>query len=88
MFAMLGKAFSLLSLGNNSKVAYFTNFGSAIYSSAAVMFLFWTITALAKKILVKRGETPGANQTILIMGAALVGALGLYLYRYLFGFLQ
>ena len=76
MFAMLGKAFSLLSMGDNTKVAYFTNFGSAMFSSAAIMFLFWTITALAKKMLVKRGETPANNQNILIMGAGLVGALG------------
>ncbi len=76
MFAMLGKAFSLLSSGDNTKVAYFTNFGSAICSSLAIMFLFWTITALAKKMLVKRCEAATLNQTTLIMGAALVGALG------------
>lgn len=76
LFAMLGKAFSLLSMGNRTKIAYFTNFGFALSSAAAMMFLFWTITLLASKLLVKRGETPATNQTILIMGAGLVGALG------------
>ena len=51
LFTMLGKAFSLLSMGDNTKVAYWTNIGSALASSATILFLFWTITALAKKII-------------------------------------
>jgi len=75
VFAMLGKLFSLLSFGNNAKVPYFTNMGSAIASGATIMFLFWTITALAKKLLpVAEGEED-KNRTLLIMGAGLVGAL-------------
>jgi hypothetical protein len=56
LFAMLGKAFSLLSMGNNSKVPYFTNMGSALASGATIMFLFWTITALAKRLFVSGKE--------------------------------
>ncbi len=76
MFAMLGKMFSLLSFGNNAKVPYFTNMGSAIASGATIMFLFWSITAIAKKMLApKPGEADDQSRTILIMGAGLVGAL-------------
>jgi len=75
LFAMLGKAFSLLSFGDNTKVPYFTNMGSALASGATIMFLFWTITALAKKLLVKKDEVLRASQTLLIMGAGMVGAL-------------
>jgi hypothetical protein len=75
VFAMLGKVFSLLSLGDNTKVPYFTNMGSAIASGATVMFLFWTITAIAKKLLVGREKDFGQAQTRLIMSAGLVGAL-------------
>jgi len=75
LFAMLGKVFSLLSLGNNAKVPYFTNMGSALASGATIMFLFWTITALAKKLLVKTDEVLNTSRTLLIMGAGLVGAL-------------
>ncbi|MEO6977872.1 MAG: DUF2723 domain-containing protein [Mucilaginibacter sp.] len=75
LFAMLGKAFSLLSFGNNSKVPYFTNLMSALASGATIMFLFWTITALAKKLLVKRGEETGKPHLYMIMAAGLVGAL-------------
>lgn len=75
LFAMIGKAFSLLSMGNNAKVPFFTNMGSALASATAIMLLFWIITAMAKKLLVKRGEVADQTQTILIMGSGLVGAL-------------
>lgn len=74
LFAMLGKAFSLLSFGNNAKVPYFTNLMSALASGATIMFLFWTITALAKKMLKGRGRE-GESDIYLIMGSGLVGAL-------------
>jgi len=75
MFAMLGKLFSLLSFGNATKVPYFTNLGSALASGATIMFLFWTITALAKKLLVTKDQDISSSQMIAIMGAGLVGAL-------------
>ncbi len=76
LFAMLGKMFSLLAMGNTAKVPYFTNMGSALASGATIMFLFWTITALAKKLLApKPGETEDGSRIYLIMGAGLVGAL-------------
>jgi hypothetical protein len=75
LFAMLGKAFSLLSFGNNARVSYFTNLMSALASGATIMFLFWTITALAKKLLNGRGEDSGNSHLYLTMGAGLVGAL-------------
>src|SRR5271154_690474 len=75
LFAMLGKAFSLLSFGNNAKVSYFTNMGSALASGATIMFLFWTITALAKKMLLNKGDDAiDQPRMILIMGSGLVGA--------------
>ncbi len=75
LFTMIGKVVSLLSLGDNTKVAYFTNMASALASSATILFLFWSITALAKKLLIKRDEAITSANMILIMGAGLVGAL-------------
>ena len=76
LFAMLGKVFSLLSFGNRARVPYFTNLMSAIASGATIMFLFWTITALAKKLVIKqKNEALTTYQLLLIMGAGLVGAL-------------
>ncbi|RCH54142.1 DUF2723 domain-containing protein [Mucilaginibacter hurinus] len=77
LFAMIGKVFSLLSFGDNSRVAYFTNLCSAIASGATVMFLFWTITALAKKLTAGTGlyRVTSKYRYIAIMGAGLTGAL-------------
>ncbi|TWR28044.1 DUF2723 domain-containing protein [Mucilaginibacter achroorhodeus] len=75
LFTMIGKVFSLLSMGDNTKVAYFTNMASALASGATILFLFWTITALAKKLVAKAGEEIDVTKTILIMGGGLVGAL-------------
>jgi len=75
LFAMLGKVFSLLSLGNNAKVPFFTNMGSGLASGATIMFLFWSITALAKKLLLNKDEEADQPRILLIMGAGLVGAL-------------
>ncbi|HZY38184.1 MAG TPA: DUF2723 domain-containing protein [Mucilaginibacter sp.] len=79
LFAMLGKAFSLLSFGDHTKVAYFTNLMSALASGATIMFLFWTITALAKKLMTPiaigvNGELTPLQQ-MQVIGAGLVGAL-------------
>ncbi|WP_214072442.1 DUF2723 domain-containing protein [Mucilaginibacter sp. dw_454] len=75
LFTMIGKVFSLLSFGNVTKVAYWTNVASALASGATIMLLFWTITALAKKILVKKEEDLHLTNIILIIGSGLVGAL-------------
>ncbi|MGF7082741.1 protein O-mannosyl-transferase family [Mucilaginibacter sp. UYCu711] len=75
LFTMIGKAFSLLSMGDVTKVAYWTNMASAMASSVTILFLFWTITALAKKILIKKEEDLHLTNIILIIGAGLVGSL-------------
>jgi hypothetical protein len=75
LFTMIGKVFSLLSMGDRNQVAYFTNMSSALASGATILFLFWTITALAKKMLVKAGEEISNTNLILIMGSGTVGAL-------------
>jgi len=75
LFTMIGKVFSLLSMGDITKVAYWTNVASALASGATILFLFWTITALAKKILIKKEEDLHLSNIVLIMGAGLVGSL-------------
>lgn len=76
LFLMIQRFFSLFAFGDVTKVAYFMNVGSAIASGATILFLFWTITALAKKVLIKENEEISKANIISIMGAGLVGALG------------
>jgi hypothetical protein len=75
LFLMIEKFFSLLAMGDETRVAYFMNLGSAVASAFTILFLCWTITALAKKLLVGHTSAPGTQQTLMIMGAGLVGAL-------------
>ncbi|HYK75441.1 MAG TPA: DUF2723 domain-containing protein, partial [Daejeonella sp.] len=75
LFLMIGKIFSLLAGDNLSRVAYWVNFGSALSSAATILFLFWTITALAKKVLLKAGQELTTGKLVAIMGSGLVGAL-------------
>ena len=50
---------------------------SALCSGATIMFLFWTITHLAKKLIVKETEDgmPSKSQTIAILAAGAIGGL-------------
>ena len=75
LFLMIQRFFSLFAFGDLTKVAYFMNVGSAVASGATILFLFWTITALAKKVLIKEGEVISKANLISIIGAGLVGAL-------------
>lgn len=75
LFLMIQRFFSLFAFGDIEKIAYFMNVGSAIASAATILFLFWTITALAKKVLVKENEEVSKSTLISIMGAGVVGAL-------------
>ncbi|TKC07298.1 DUF2723 domain-containing protein [Pedobacter frigoris] len=75
LFLMIQRFFSLFAFGDVTKVAYFMNVGSGIASAATILFLFWTITALAKKVLIKQDEEITKANLISIMGAGAVGAL-------------
>ncbi|MDB5022480.1 MAG: hypothetical protein JWP78_235 [Mucilaginibacter sp.] len=75
LFAMICKAFSLLSMGDVAKVAYFTNMACALASGATIMFLFWTITLTSRKMMIKKGEETDRAKQTLILGAGMVGAL-------------
>lgn len=58
-----------------SQVARMVNTMSALLSATCILFLFWTITHLARKLLCRDGEEPGTARLITIMGSGLVGAL-------------
>ncbi|WP_276359158.1 DUF2723 domain-containing protein [Daejeonella sp. H1SJ63] len=75
LFLMLGKAFSLLAGDDTSRVAFWVNMCSAVASAATILFLFWTITALARKVYSSKDEELSGWEMISIMGSGLVGAL-------------
>ena len=58
-----------------SHVAMMVNVMSALMSAACILFLFWSITHLARKLIVRDGENPTTAQLIEVIGAGVVGAL-------------
>ena len=58
-----------------SKVAVMVNTMSALFSGLTILFLFWSITHLARKIIVEDDKTMSLGQMITIMGCGLVGSL-------------
>ncbi|MGC4057038.1 MAG: DUF2723 domain-containing protein [Chitinophagaceae bacterium] len=74
LFMMLQRMFGIFV--DKQHVAFAINSFSALMSALTILFLFWTITYFAKKLLVgKEVENPENNTTALIMGAGFVGAL-------------
>lgn len=73
-FMMLGRIFSLFAMGDVTKVAMMVNIMSALCSSFTILFLFWTITAFAKKAALVEGEMTTAK-IITVLGSGVVGAL-------------
>ncbi|MDY0103984.1 MAG: DUF2723 domain-containing protein [Lentimicrobium sp.] len=74
LFQILGRFFSLFAFGDTSNVALMVNFMSGLVSALTIMFLFWTITHLAKK-LVQTEDGMSTGQMVAVFGAGMVGAL-------------
>ena len=74
LFQMIGRFFSLFAFGNTALVARMVNTMSALSSGFTILFLFWTITRLAKKIVAGNGEIP-TTKIYAIIGSGIVGAL-------------
>jgi uncharacterized membrane protein YsdA (DUF1294 family) len=73
-FMLLGRFFTLFS-GGPENAAISVNILSAMASAFTILFLFWTITHLAKKIINKTSETLSKANVIAILGSGIVGAL-------------
>ncbi len=73
-FQLIGRFFSLLALGDTQNVARMINSMSAISSGLTIMFLFWTITMFAKKIVQRTGEI-SRGKMLAIFGSGIVGAM-------------
>ncbi len=74
-FFMLVSKFFTLFASDPSKVAITVNIMSALASAFTILFLFWTITHLAKKLIVKKDAEPTTADLIGIIGSGLIGAL-------------
>ncbi len=74
LLQMIGAFFSLFAFGDTSKIALMVNAVSVVSSAFAVLFTFWTITNLTRKMVQKKKPITN-SKAIAIFGSGLVGAL-------------
>lgn len=87
LFLMIQNLFGNLALGDTERVAFWMNIGSAVCSGLTILFLFWTITALARKVYLHSSKDQEISHAglVRIMAAGIVGALA-YTYTDTFWF--
>ena len=74
LFLMMGRIMALFAGGDVKMVSVMINVMSALMSAGTILFLFWTVTILTRKIVAADGQID-AGRLITIMGAGFVGAL-------------
>ncbi len=74
-FFMITARFFTLFASDPSQVAMMVNSFSALCSALCILFLFWTITHLGRKIVVGNGTEFTKGQIIGILGSGIIGAL-------------
>ncbi len=76
MFQLIARFFSLFAGDDTTQVAKWVNTMSGLASAFTILFLFWSITHFAKKLIVgKDGDENDMGSMIAIMGSGVVGAL-------------
>jgi hypothetical protein len=71
-FMLMGRFFTVF--GDASTAAVLMNILSALASAFTILFLFWSITHLAKRIISSH-EEPKTGELIAILGSGLIGGL-------------
>jgi len=74
LYMLIGRFFSLFA-GDTATVARMYNALSAASSAFTILFLFWTISHLLKKVFIKNEKDYTLTNFILVLGSAFVGAL-------------
>src|SRR5690606_23505786 len=76
LLQMIGAFFSMFAFGDSSKVALMVNAVSVVSSAFAVLFTFWTITNLSRKLLTEKNPLSN-SRAIAVLASGMVGALTL-----------
>ncbi|MCQ2249869.1 MAG: DUF2723 domain-containing protein [Bacteroidales bacterium] len=87
LFMILGRFFSLFAFGDVEKVSVMINSMSAIASGLTILFLYWSISHIARRIVcgVQGADAASIAQRISIIGSGVVGSLA-YAYTDTFWF--
>jgi hypothetical protein len=74
-FLLIARFFSLFSFGDPTKAAMMVNVMSALCSSFSILFLFWSITRLARKMISPNEIPTDGGKMWAILGSGIIGAL-------------
>lgn len=74
LFMIMGRIFTMFA-GNTAQVPVMVNIMSALASAFTIVFLFWTITHMARRIIDTKAAELTLPQMIVVLGAGAVGAL-------------
>lgn len=74
-FQLTGNVLAQLAWSNPEMQAFWVNMVSVLSSAFTILFLFWTITALGKKMAVADGSEWSPSKMIAVFASGLVGAL-------------
>ena len=75
LFMMLARLSTLFAFGNPEYVGMAVNAMNSIASAFCILFLFWTITHLARRLVTRDGRELSAANVWAVLGAGAVGAL-------------
>ncbi len=75
IFMLTARFFVTLFGGGMESAALAVNTMSGLLSAATILLLFWSITHLARRLMVRDGSEPTGWQTAIIMAAGMCGAL-------------
>lgn len=75
LFQIVGAVAAIFALGKGENYSIVINAMSALFSAFTILFLFWTITHLVRRLLNKDFEEITKHQEISILFAGVIGAL-------------
>jgi len=74
-FLLLGRFFTLFAGGDVTNVAMWINVMSALASAFTILFLFWSITLLGRKLVQAQGEQMSDGRAAAVLFSGMIGAL-------------
>lgn len=75
LFQLIGAVAAIFGFGDPTKYSLIINAMSALFSALTILFLFWTITHLVRRLLDKDFEEVTLTEEIAILFAGVIGAL-------------
>jgi len=75
LFLLIGRFFTMFAGGDVKLVPIMVNIMSALASAVTILFLFWSITHIARKLIKVSDDQLTTGHFVMIMGSAFVGAI-------------